>query len=101
MELAVSSRNLAGHLVETQHRQIFVKKYGENKIVAIRLAGLENAYSAFGGDEKIHKLNVGVAVRVWYERCKNSAHPKAAYIEYFSNNSLDQPDASYFETKGR
>ena len=40
-------------------------------------------------------------MRVWYKTCKDSPKPEAAYIEFFSNSNRDQPDKTYFTTKGR
>ncbi|CAN7348788.1 hypothetical protein [Acidovorax sp. Leaf78] len=96
-----SNRNLAGYLIEKNNQEIKIEKYPDRKIVSVKLGELKEAYSAFGGDEEISKLNTGIAVRIWYKSCKNSEKPQAAYIEFFSNSSLDQPEKSYFTTKGR
>ncbi|WP_156370674.1 MULTISPECIES: hypothetical protein [unclassified Acidovorax] len=100
-EEKISDRNLAGHLIQKNEQKIIVKDYASNKLVSIRLSRLEHAYSAFGGDEEIKKLNIGIAVRIWYKFCRNSAKPEAAYIEYFSNNNADQPKNLYFTQSGQ
>ena len=100
-EEKISNRNLAGNLIQKNEQNIIIKDYTNNKLVSIRLSSLERAYSAFGGDEEIKKLNIGIAVRVWYKFCRNSAKPEAAYIEYFSNNNADQPKNLYFTQSGQ
>ena len=96
-----SIRNLAGYLIEQSKGEIKIEKYPDKKIIIVKLGELEQAYSAFGGDEEISKLNSGIAMRVWYKTCKDSPKPEAAYIEFFSNSNRDQPDKTYFTTKGR
>lgn len=96
-----SIRNIAGHLIEQSKSELKIEKHPDKKIIIVKLGEIERAYSAFGGDEDISKLNQGIAIRIWYRSCKNSKKPQAAYIEFFSNSNLDQPDKSYFTTKGR
>lgn len=92
----VSSPNYTGHLKSIGVGWIVVKDYKSQNVKRISTSELSEAYSAFGGDEKFVNLKSGIAVRVWFKDCLSSPKPSASYVEFFSNNPLDQPPSSYF-----
>lgn len=69
----------------------------DGRVLYISVDKTQDAYSAYGGDEKIENLRAGVAVRVWFKGCRFVKRPSAEYVEYFSNNPLDQPPNNYFD----
>lgn len=92
----ISPPNYTGYLKKKKNGEIYVKDYGGDKIQYIDVSHLDEAYSAYGGDEKFENLKYGIAVRVWFKNCLPHRRPSADYVEYFSNNPLDQPSSSYF-----
>jgi len=97
----VATRNLAGYLVRIRGKYALIKEYESGKVVRVDISGIEESYSAFGGDIKFSELLPGIPVRIWYKNCGKPATnpPKAAYFEFFSNSAGDKPPASYLRTK--
>lgn len=92
----VSPPNYTGYLEKAQSGGIFVRNYNNKKTQYIDVSDLAEAYSAYGGDEKFQNLKSGIAIRIWFKKCLPSRNPSADYVEFFSNNALDQPPRSYF-----
>jgi hypothetical protein len=101
----VSDRNLAGYLTNKWNNEVTIKEYKSKKLIKVDISEIDAAYSAYGGDEKISDLTIGIAVRIWYKNCGKPVNnpPKVAYFEFFSNNIKDQPYPleSYFNHRGR
>ena len=92
----VSLPNYSGYLKSASKNALLVKDYRGESQIYINVSRVNYAYSAFGGDEFFDKLKPGIAVRIWYKDCVFSKRPEAVYVEYFSNNNLDQPPPAYF-----
>lgn len=95
----VSRPNYSGYLLGGWGTGILVRGYGNDRIQYIDVSGLREAYSAFGGDEVFDNLKPGIAMRIWYKKCLPSKTPSADYVEFFSNNPVDQPPRSYFSRR--
>lgn len=92
----VSRPNYSGYFVGGENAGILVRDYENGRIQYVDVSGLREAYSAYGGDEVFDNLKPGIAMRIWYKKCLPSKTPSADYVEFFSNNPVDQPPRSYF-----
>ncbi|MDD0815432.1 hypothetical protein PSQ39_12410 [Curvibacter sp. HBC28] len=103
METKVPKRNAAGYFLEVKNNNLFLYNIDERKIAIIDVEGVEVAYSAAGGDISIFTLRKGVQLRIWYVGCRapRNGLPKAAYVEFFSNDPFDYPDNMYLKKGGR
>ena len=100
----VSNRNAAGYYISKDDNKLVLYSVDANKNISIDIKGVKVAYSAAGGEEDISKLKSGIQMRIWYVGCRspNAGLPKAAYIEFYSNNPLDNlPDEQYLKISGR
>ncbi|QNP49120.1 hypothetical protein [Diaphorobacter aerolatus] len=102
-EAIVSYHNAAGILMEINNNELILHSVDTNKNIVVNINNLTSAYSAFGGDVKISDLKTGIQMRIWYVKCRSpkKGTPKAEYIEFFSNNPADTPDATYLKRNGR
>ena len=100
----VSNRNAAGYYIAKHDGKLILYSVDEGKNISIDIKGIKVAYSAAGGDENISNLKSGIQMRIWYVGCRlpKTGLPKAAYIEFYSNNPLDNlPDEQYLKISGR
>ena len=97
------SRNVAGYFEVATDTELILYSVDERKKVRVDIKGVDVAYSAAGGDGSIRELKSGIQMRVWYVGCRapKKGMPKAAYIEFFSNDPLDIPSSDYLMHNGR
>ena len=92
-----SNPNVVGKVIALSNSQIELRtKHGRQRIDLPR-SGVY--YTAFGGDDRVDKLKLGLVARVWYVGCKNPKRrvtPRAAYMEVYSNDPNDRPPPSYW-----
>ena len=95
---AASPPNLVGRLVSSDRAVLVVKSTDGKHEKTVRILPGAVFYTAFGGDDQVETLRLGVAIRVWFDRClavQGSQPPIAAWIEVFSRDPADVPPKSY------
>jgi len=94
-EEKVSTRNLAGYLVDIKGGDAWIKEYKSGRLVKVDVSGIKVSSKIEQDDGiELSKLMPGIPVKIWYENCgKPSADPpRAAYFEIFSNSEDVQSD---------
>lgn len=103
IETYVPNRNAAGYLVDVNGDELLLYSIDYERNIKINIKNIDVAYSAAGGDMEIADLKKGIQIRIWYVGCRSPKRglPKAAYIEFFSNDPSDVPDRTYLRRNGR
>jgi len=96
--LSPSKPNLVGIIEAIEPHEVRVKT-PSGRIEKLTPPPTGVAYSAFGGDDRLSNVRVGVATRIWFQKCSAPARgrPRIAYLEIFSNDPLDLPPKDYLK----
>jgi len=87
-----------GKVMVVTHSQIELQTKTGRTRIGLPLSGVY--YTAFGGDDRVDKLKIGLVARAWYVGCKvpkDGVTPQVAYLEVYSNDPDDQPPPSYWK----
>ncbi|WP_162593623.1 hypothetical protein [Variovorax sp. PBL-E5] len=93
-----SNPNVVGKVITVSNAQIDLQTRNGRQRIGLPPSGVY--YTAFGGDDRIDNLKLGLIARAWYVDCKvpkDGAVPKAAYLEVYSNDPDDRPPPSYWK----
>ena len=93
-----SNPNVVGRVIAVSNSQIELHTRHGRQRIELPQSGVY--YTAFGGDDRVDKLKLGLVARAWYVGCKlpkRGATPQAAYLEVYSNDPDDRPPPSYWK----
>ncbi|VWX58322.1 exported hypothetical protein [Burkholderiales bacterium 8X] len=93
-----SNPNVVGRVIAMNSLQIELQTKKGRQRIGLPQTGVY--YTAFGGDDRVERLKLGVVARAWYVDCRvpeNGATPRAAYLEVYSNDPRDQPPPKYWK----